>query len=269
MFFRGRRYPKGTKVLRPVHPNAAIEARYKRDLVRLVREMHVSCDYWLKAAYRNNPPRIAEDAVPADVLRIAMNRLVTRWLARFDETAQRLAEYFAKSVHDRSDTQLRKILKDGGWTVKFNMTPAMRDIFEATVNQNVALIKSIPAQYLGDVEAMVQRSVQSGRDLQQLTEDLTKRFNVTRKRAELIARDQNNKATSAFNRVRMQELHIEKAIWMHSHAGKEPRPTHVKMNGKEYDVAKGMWDPAEGEYIQPGQLINCRCTSRAVLPGGI
>ncbi len=54
---------------------------------------------------------------------------------------------------------------------------------------------------------------------------------------------------------------------MHSHAGKEPRPTHVKMDGKKYDVTKGMFDTAEKRFIFPGELINCRCISRSVIPG--
>ena len=54
---------------------------------------------------------------------------------------------------------------------------------------------------------------------------------------------------------------------MHSHAGKKPRPSHVRMNGKTYDVKQGMWDSAEGRYVFPGELINCRCTSRSVIPG--
>jgi len=62
------------------------------------------------------------------------------------------------------------------------------------------------------------------------------------------------------------ELGITEAVWMHSHAGKVPRPTHVAMNGTRFKVAEGMWDSAEGKFIQPGELINCRCTSRSVLP---
>jgi SPP1 gp7 family putative phage head morphogenesis protein len=196
-----------------------------------------------------------------------IRRLAKRWQSRFDEAADRLAEYFAQDIEKRSTTQLRRILKDGGWSVKFEMTPAMKDIFEATVQQNVALIKSIPQQYLTQVEGMVMRSVQSGRNLKQLTDDLQKRLHVTRDRAELIARDQNNKATSAFTRARQQELGVKRAVWVHSHAGKEPRPTHVHMDGKTYDVTKGMWDPHEQEYIWPGQLINCRCFSRPVIEG--
>ena len=265
--FRGKRIPKGTKILRPVRPNVGIEVRYRRQLDDLIRQMHESTLYWIKSAYKNNEPRIAQDAVPSEVLRIAVARLAARWQGHFDEAAQRLADYFATAVEKRSTAQLMKILKDGGWTVRFTLTPAMRDVFQATVNQNVALIKSIPQQYLSQVEGLVQRSIQAGGDLKTLTDALMSRYSVTRSRAELIARDQNAKANSTFNRARQQEMGIKKAIWMHSHAGETPRPTHVKMNNTPYDVAQGMWDPHEQAYIWPGQLIACKCYSRSVVEG--
>lgn len=261
------RTKKSERTLRPVRPNEGITAAYRVKLDRMLREMHDSVLYWVRAAYKANEPRITMDEAPAAALRRAVLELATRWQKKFDESAELLGDFFARDVEDRSSRTLRKILKDAGWSVRFRMTPAMRDVFEATVNQNVALIRSIPQQYLADVEGLVQRSVQTGRDVGGLTADLEKRYAITRRRAALIARDQNNKATSTFNRVRQQELGIEKAVWMHSHAGETPRPTHVKMDGREYEVAKGMWDPAEGEYIWPGQLISCRCTSRAVVPG--
>ena len=265
--FRGRRIPKTVKVLRAERPSVAIETRYRRDLDRMIREMHDSVIYWLTSAYRNNEPRIAQDATPSEVLRIAVSRLAARWQARFDEASERLAEYFAKDAERRSSTELYRILKKGGWTVKFQMTPAMRDVFDATINANVQLIKSIPQQYLSDVEGMVQRSIQQGRNLKQLTDDIEHRYGLTRNRATLIARDQNNKANAAFTRVRRLEVGITQAVWMHSHGGDVPRKSHVAMNGKPFDVAKGMWDSTEQEYVQPGQLINCRCVSRPVVEG--
>ena len=62
--------------------------------------------------------------------------------------------------------------------------------------------------------------------------------------------------------ARQADLGIREAIWMHSHAGKKPRPEHVKMDGKTYNITKGMWD-----RIFPGELINCRCTGRPIIPG--
>ena len=255
------------KVLRPVRPNAGVEAQFRKRLVKEIEDMGLSVRYWLEAAYKAYPPRIAMDAIPANELRDAMAKLSRQWLYRFDELANWLADYFAEDIAERSDAALSHALRQAGFTVKFKITPAMRDILRATVHENVNLIRSIPQSYLTQVEGMTMRSVQTGRDLSSLSRDLQARLGVTKRRAALIARDQNNKATSAFQRVRQIELGVEEAIWMHSHAGKKPRPSHVRMNGKTYDVKQGMWDSAEGRYVFPGELINCRCTSRSVIPG--
>ncbi len=214
-----------------------------------------------------NKLRIKDEGSPAANLQRAVNAMKDKWLERFDKGAEALAKHFAEDVLDRSDTQLKSILKKAGISVKWQMTEAQQDVLVATVQQNVSLIKSIPTQYLSQVEGMVQRSVQTGRDLGQLSKDLQKRLGVTKRRAALISRDQNNKATSAFQRVRQQELGVTEAIWMHSHAGKEPRKSHLANNGLPYNVQTGWYDPEVKEHIWPGQLINCRCTSRAVIPG--
>lgn len=255
------------KILNAVRPNAGVEVAFRKRLLKELDEMHDSVMYWLLAAYRAHPPRIAQDAVPANELRDALAKLSRQWLHRFDELAEWLADYFATDIMERSDGALKNALRRAGFSVKFRMSQDMRDILQATVHENVSLIKSIPRQYLTQVEGIVMRSVQTGRDLGQLSSDLQQRLGVSKKRAALISRDQNNKATSAFQRVRQMEMGVEQAIWMHSHAGKKPRPTHVKMDGRRYDVKQGMWDPAEGRYIFPGELINCRCTSRSVIPG--
>ncbi|MGJ2639719.1 phage minor head protein, partial [Salmonella enterica subsp. enterica serovar Paratyphi A] len=237
---------KTEKVLRPVRPNVGIAEAYRKKLDRLVEAMHVSVMYWVKASYRANEPRVAMDETPADVLRRTMKQLSAQWLKKFDTAAENLAAYFAQSVEKRSTAALKKILRDGGMSVEFKMTPVMRDVVDATVHQNVALIKSIPAQYLDQVEGMVMRSVQTGRDLGQLASDLETRLGVTKRRAAFISLDQNNKATAAFNRVRLQEVGIDEAIWTHSGAAREPRHTHLKAGREKtrYQVSKGWYDPA-------------------------
>jgi hypothetical protein len=291
------------KVLSPVRPNLGLQAAYRKRLTAMLAEMDNSLRYWLEAAYKANPPEIAQDqfvpsavggmpkaqqrgdkpdqrpnprAAPASIaqdelssaaMRAAMRKLSRRWLRRFDDMAEKLAAYFAQSVSDRADGQLRKILKDGGFAVDFTMSPAQRDVLNATVNENVALIKSIPREYLSRVEGHVMRSVQTGRDMKQLSDDLQRSFGVSKRRAAIISRDQNNKATAMLTRARHLELGITENVWVHSRGGKVPRPTHVKASaeGVLFDVAKGWYDPAVGEYIWPGTLINCRCVGRPVI----
>jgi uncharacterized protein with gpF-like domain len=267
------RSPSRKPIILPViHPNAGIDVAYRQRLDRLLARMQKSLIYWLSAAYKANPPALAMDASSAADLEAEMRSLGRRWQRRFDQGAEELARYFAKGVAARSDAALQAILRNAGFTVKFKVSPAWNDIRTATVNANVNLIKSIASEHLSDVQGIVMRSVQEGRDLGTLTKALEKQYGVTRRRAALIARDQNNKATAAITRVRQRELGIDKAIWVHSAAGKEPRPKHVafaagRLGGPYYDIDKGAKIADDGGYTWPGVEINCRCISRPVIPG--
>lgn len=265
----GRKHGKAIE-LRPLHPNEGTTALYRAKLQRLIDEMDTSVQYWIKSAYRNNEPLMAmDDMLPANALKRAIKALAKRWLKNFDDAAPLLARYFATDVRRRTDAVLRKILRDGGFSVRFNMTRPMQDVVNATIQQNVALIKSIPEQYLKNVEGAVMRSIQRGRDMGGLAKELEHNYGVTRKRAGFIARSQNNLATGSMERVRQIEAGVTKAKWRHSKAGKEPRKTHLANNGKLYDVKKGWFDPDPKvkRYILPGELPNCRCVSIAVIPG--
>lgn len=261
--------------LDPVRPNAGIRVAYRRKLDALIAQMHDSLVYWLTAAYRAQFPELAADDRiktkhnPAGALNAAMADLAQRWQRRFDEAAQDLAAHFAQRIADRADGALEAILQKGGFTVKFTLSDEMRTVVQAAVEENVGLIKSIAQRHLADVQGLVMRSVQQGRNLKDLTDDLQRRYRITRRRAAFIARDQNEKATAAVVRTRQQALGITEAIWTHSGAGKEPRPEHVKWGRqrKRYKIARGMWSQKDQAYVWPGTAINCRCTARSIIPG--
>lgn len=252
--------------LPPIRPNVGIEVAYRNRLDRLIAEMQHDIEHEIAAAWSTDIPVLAADALPATNLRALMRRLTARWTRRFDQAAPELARYFATAQRDRIDTQLAGILRRAGISVRFTMTRTMSDAYQAAIGEQVGLIRSIATQHLGEVEGLVMRSVQTGRDLGSLSQALQERLGVTRRRAALISRDQNNKATGVFTRVRQQELGL-KARWRHSSAGKTPRPTHLRNNGREYDPALGWFDPAVGRRIWPGELVNCRCVAVSVVPG--
>lgn len=228
--------------------------------------MHKSIAYWLAASYKANYPGIAQDdAIPAAMLQDAMDKLAKQWLKNFDEGAEKLAVWFAQKTKNYSDGSLQRILKDSGFAVKFTMTESMQNAYVAVINEQIGLIKSIAQQHLTEVQGLVMRSVQQGRKLSTLTDELQHRYALTRKRAILIARDQNNKATATLNRTRRLDMGLTHARWHHSHAGKTPRPSHVKADGEVYDIRKGMF--LDGKWTHPGMEINCRCTDSAILVG--
>lgn len=211
---------------------------------------------------------IAHDAPsPTKALQAALARWGQQTIQRFDLMAETIADNFAKKNQQATQTAMMAQLKKVGFTVPFKPTLESMEAYRVVAAENVALIKSIPRKMHAAVEARVWEAVRNGSDLNTLSKQLRKEFGSTRKRAALIARDQNAKAKATIERVRQLEIGITRAIWMHSSAGKEPRPTHVRMNGKPYSISKGFYDTDESEWVHPGQLINCRCTMRPIIPG--
>lgn len=254
-------------VLQPVRPNAGIEVGYRNRLWVELDKMQASLDYWLTAAYRDNPPGLAADEMPSTTMMRAVRELTARWQREFDRLAKRQGPAFIRKAGRYTDNAFADRMRAAGFTVRFRTTPALKDTIAASVHENVGLIKSIAAQHLAQVEGMVMRSVTKGRDLGDLSRDLQEQLGVTKRRAAFIALDQNAKATAAIARARQAEFGVTQAVWKHSHAGKTPRPTHVKMDGQVYDIAKGMWDPAVRRWILPGEEPNCRCLGRPIIEG--
>ena len=82
-------------MLKPVRPSAPIHAKYEARLVALVDEMHRSIVHWIAAEWRKNEPEtvlLASDDTPVAALQAALNKLGRRWLSRFDDLSESLAE---------------------------------------------------------------------------------------------------------------------------------------------------------------------------------
>lgn len=250
---------------KPIRPSAALRTAYQKALTKAVDEMHKSVQFWTRAAYRKQGKRMALDASPAAELRRAMRKFARRWQAKFDGLAPDLADYFAKAASSRVDRELAAMLRDAGWTVNFKLTARQRNTLQAVVGENVTLIKSIPEKYLADVEQRVMQSVATGRDLATVTKELESAYGITRRRAALVARTQNQMATSTLARSRQLDAGITKARWLHSAGGKTPRPEHVAFSGKVYEIEKGAF--LEGKWTWPGLEINCKCVPVPLIPG--
>lgn len=249
-------------ILRPIRANLGVEAAYRKQLKKLLKEMRANVDSCLQQHY---PRGLAQDGL-FDGLQISLSQLLRYWAARLEVKAEELAEIFIRQSLKHTDNAFQAALRQENIpTVQFTMDNRTRAALQAAMQSNVGLIRSIGQQYLSRVEQDVWSAVSAGYDLAQLTQTLRNSYGISERRAAFIARDQTNKAKAVIEQARRQALGITEAIWMHSHAGKTPRPSHVAANGKRFDIAKGMY--LDGKWVQPGEEINCRCTSRAVIKG--
>ena len=248
-------------VLPDMRPNAGIRASYHAELARLLRSARNEV---MQAVAHNwqAPQPVAMDAA-RDILGRVIDAIIAKWMTSLNDLPQKMARRFVGQTAGALDRGLSATLKKSGFAVNLQLTDVTKEAMRASVGMNVGLIKSIPGEYLGDVQKYVWESVEAGFDLKTLTDNLEHAYHIGRNRAKLIARDQSNKVHAVMEQARRQELGIKKAIWHHSAAAKEPRKSHVAANGKEFDVDKGLY--LDGEWVLPGQAINCGCTSSSVL----
>lgn len=262
---RNSRRNAGVLQGRPIRSDLGLRRKYAEKLVALVTEMHRSTVYWLMAEYKRQLPRVeklmAADASPARDMLARLREQMRRHRASIDEKAEAYAEWFAARANSGATARARSSLSEMfGFTVgRMGLTRNVNNVLQSLIGENVALIKSIPEKYFTELEGLVMRSVRAGRDIAWLTDELDRRYEVARDRALLIARDQNNKASAAISRARMQDAGIGMAVWRHSGRSRHPRPSHLEADGEIFPLSEGLL--IDGEYIFPGEEINCGCTA--------
>lgn len=260
---------------KPLLDPVTTEARYRATLERAISQMAAEVEREVERLWTAHAPAVQSgmDASLASRARILTNALAKRFQVFFDRLAPTLAGKFVAGVDTHTKAGLHASLKEvsGGLSLKTSVIDGrVKEITKAAVAENVALIKSIPSEYMTRVQGAVMRSITKGDGVKTVLEAVRKSGVVSENRAKLIARDQTSKTTTAVNSARMQALNIRKFEWLHSGGGKEPRPLHKDvLNGQVFSLDDPpVIDDKTGERGLPGQLINCRCRMVPVVDFG-
>lgn len=96
----------------------------------------------------------------------------------FYELEPKVAKKFTQRAKQSATVSLKQILKEEGFTVNFRLTRQMNDILQATIAENVNLIKSIHTAYFEQVQTIVMQGVKNGRDMDYIRRELVDRFRV-------------------------------------------------------------------------------------------
>ena len=264
----------------PLNPSAAIEQRYYTGLRALIDRMMAETDLELKKLFKTDhakeyfsqdaATRFAQDASISSQARILTNALITKYTDLFASLSKPMAERFAEESDKSSDvavkSSIRQLSDKLTLSTKTITSGPLSDILNATVTENVGLIKSIPAQYLGGVQQAVMRSITTGNGMQDLLPFLQKHKGITLRRARMVATDQTKKAFSGLSKARMQAIGVEEYQWLHTSGSRHPRKLHIAMNAQIYRYDDPpIIDDKTGERGIPGQAINCACRMRPIL----
>lgn len=257
------------KVLRN---SVALEARYARDLRRVTDAMVAQTRKEIMRLFRSDDSRqfFAEDASIASQARMALNRLEKRFNKLFNDRARGYATKMVRGAAAASKSALHSSLEElsGGLSLKTDiLTGELKDMLTATVNENTALIKTIPRTYLDQVRSIVNRAIISPQSggleglIGRLDALLDARAKQIRNKAKNLALDQTRKTYNNLNAGRMRAVGVTKFEWVHSGGAQKPRHLHkFKLNGQIFDLDNPpVIDEKTGERGIPGQAINCQC----------
>lgn len=244
---------------KPIRPSRKLELDYTRALLAIVDDMHTEVVKALMPLIEQpsigDGKRIVNDGLFSD-FKSAFSKTVDTIKAKVSGIAETLAKTVVSKQGQQSDSQLSDmILRQTGIDFSGLMSDeALGDAFDEAVSANIALINSLPQQYLDRIEFAVMASLQAGTLNATLADDLLKIEGITKNRAKLIARDQLGKINSRLSQLRQQSLGITHYYWSTS-LDERVRNKHA---GWEGDLIA--WDnpPPDGH---PGQAIQCRCTA--------
>ena len=264
------------RTLRATKPNPGIRAAYRKEIEKLIEEMGTEVEAKVLELYetlqwRVEEPDLATDGKwrsPAERFRDMLTPVAERWSARFRRLAETLCVSFVRSIRGAVERGRVQALREAAISVKINRSRFANERYQALIQENISLIKTIPTEYFGRVNAQVQRSVSSGYDKKALTDELFNDYDISYKRARVIARDQTQKATQSLAMVTDMDLGITEGVWIHVPGRYSSRPTHVAFDGTTFKLNEGLYD--ENKYVRkkvkPGELPLCRCVYRPVLP---
>lgn len=185
-------------------------------------------------------------AAQLEAVRIEINQDYTK------EEIKRLAKQTGESIATWNERQMNGQLKGIAEIDVFGNEPWIARELGGFVVNNVALIQSIETEYLAQVEKLVATSVRAGVRVEDLASELEDRYDVSRSRAELIARDQVGKFQGQLTELRQTDLGIEKYIRRGVGDARE-RDSHRELNNLTFS-----WDDPP-EVGHPGEDFQCRC----------
>lgn len=139
-----------------------------------------------------------------------------------------------------------------------------RVMMERWVEDNVALIKTIPQESLGRMRQIVLNGYKNGETTTAIVKKIQKTYSVDRRHAQLLARDQIAKLNGDITQQQQQDAGVVEYVWSTS-GDRRVRPSHAALNRKRirWDNPPVV-DEKTGRRCHPGMDYQCRCCALPV-----
>ena len=136
------------------------------------------------------------------------------------------------------------------------------------ISENILKIKSLPTETLGNMRQIILDSYVKGKSIRDIQKDIQEAYNVSKRYAQLLARDQIATLNAQITKQQQQDAGCKKYKWSTSHDSRV-RDCHRSLNGKTFswDDPPEMWYETKsgrvytGRHCHPGEDYCCRCVA--------
>lgn len=137
-------------------------------------------------------------------------------------------------------------------------------MLRASLEAQVHLITSLPLEAAQRVHKLTLEGLVDSTRASEIAKEIMKSGEVTKSRANLIARTEVARTAAELTTARAVSVGIETYVWRTS-GDSDVRKEHKHMNGKVFRFD----DPPEvepGKRYGPGGIYNCRCYAEVIIP---
>lgn len=283
---------KRPKAPKPIEPSKDAWNYYHKELKSLVRAMTSRLIAELEPAMKRLKPDYTADSLYTrdgwvdEILSAirSVSRLFTSEL--FDAQARRVAASTISRADAANSDEFRDSMNKAVG-IDFQLitrSKGISDYLDASVAENVNLIKSIPEEYFKEVETIVLAGMKNGKAPTAIARQIQEEAGVSYRRAKLIARDQTAKLNGDLTRKRQEAAGIEfyKVRTANDRrVSGDPSGKYPNAKISCYAIARqdvgygvGIYKLSEGASwrgetgLHPGRHhVLCRCVGQAMIPG--
>lgn len=237
--------------------NLRLEAQALRAVARRYKNMSLSDLIALVAQVSENP---------SPIYRVSqLNRLMDSFygaVSELETPPTELAELLTRAVTTSVGAAEAMIQTAGGVLEMFRVPPTRQLEFTQHASERLQVYWTKEQRRLADdVQSVLLEGLERGQGARQVASNLLARQNVSKSRAELIARNELGNAAGFAMRESQQDAGATHYIWR-SASDHRVRPEHRARNGETF-----AWDdpPSDGH---PGEPIQCRCVALFLPPEG-
>lgn len=179
-------------------------------------------------------------------------------------TARRMIE----DVNARDLASWKALGREISAQLRFDITRApVGETMRALLGEQVGLIQSLPIEAAQRVHEFTLKGLEGSLRQNEVAAAILRSSEVAQSRAVLIARTEVARTASVLTQSRAVHIGSTHYVWETAH-DRDVRPGHKAMQGKVCEWAN---PPAVNEngrimYHHPGQIWNCRCWPRPIIP---